>query len=88
MRKLLCRPKIRAMELLTTKQAAAELGISERRVRGLIAEGKLVAQRIGRDYAIERRALAKAKVYGKRGRPPNPKPKGSTSTKVSKANRS
>ncbi|HKV41543.1 MAG TPA: helix-turn-helix domain-containing protein [Blastocatellia bacterium] len=58
------------MDLLTTKEAAAQLGVSERRVRGLIAEGKLVAQRIGRDYAIERRALAKVKVYGKQGRPP------------------
>jgi excisionase family DNA binding protein len=64
------------MRLLTTKEAAERLGVSERRVRGLIAEGKLAAQRVGRDYAIEERALASATVYGQPGRPRKESAKG------------
>jgi excisionase family DNA binding protein len=57
------------VKLLNTSQAAEELGVSERRVRALILEGKLVAQKVGRDYAIEESALKAVKVYGKAGRP-------------------
>lgn len=57
------------MKLLNTSQAAAALGVSERRVRALIAEGKLIAQKVGRDYAIEESALKSVKIYGKAGRP-------------------
>ncbi len=59
------------MELVTTKEAAEILGVSVRRVRALIEEEKLPAKRLGRDYVIEREALATVKVYGKAGRPPN-----------------
>lgn len=59
------------MKLLTTTQAAELLGISDRRIRALIKEGKLVAQKLGRDFAIEKRALHKVKVYRKSGRPPS-----------------
>jgi hypothetical protein len=45
------------------------LGVSVRRVRALIAEKKLVAQKLGRDYAIEEKALKNVKVYRKAGRP-------------------
>jgi excisionase family DNA binding protein len=45
------------------------LGVSVRRVRALIAEKKLIAHRVGRDYAIEEQALKNVKVYGKSGRP-------------------
>lgn len=58
------------MKLLNTSQAAEALGVSERRVRALIAEGKLEAQKVGRDYAIEEAALKAVKTYGKAGRPP------------------
>ena len=58
------------MKLLTTKQAAEKLGVSERRVRALIAEGKLAAHQLGREYAIEEKALANVKTYGRAGRPP------------------
>ena len=58
------------MKLLNTSQAAEVLGVSERRVRALITEGKLEAQKIGRDYAIEESALRSVTVYGKAGRPP------------------
>ena len=65
-----------AMKLLSTSEAAVVLGVSERRVRGLIAEGKLPAHRLGRDYAIEENALRLVRVYGKPGRPPSGKADG------------
>ena len=52
------------MKLLSTSEASEKLGISERRVRQLINEGKL-----GRDYAIEESVLESVKIYGKAGRP-------------------
>lgn len=58
------------MKLLSVKQAAERLGISDRRVRLLIEEGKLAAHKLGREHAIEEEALAGVKVYGKAGRPP------------------
>lgn len=58
------------MKLMNTKQAAEVLGVSERRIRALITEGKLMAQKVGRDYAIEESALDSVTVYGKAGRPP------------------
>ncbi len=63
------------MKLLNTAQAAEILGVSERRVRALITDGKLIAQKVGRDYAIEERALRSVRIYGKPGRPPKPKTK-------------
>ena len=57
------------MKLLTTKEAAEKLGVSERRVRQLINEGKLKAHKLGRDYAIEESVLESVKIYGKAGRP-------------------
>ena len=55
---------------LSTAEAAERLGVSERRIRSLITEGKLAATKLGRDYSIEESALGKVTVYGKRGRPP------------------
>lgn len=57
------------MKLLTTKEAAEKLGVSVRRIRALITEGKLQAHQLGREYAIEESALASVKTYGKSGRP-------------------
>jgi len=57
------------MKLLSVKQAAERLGISDRRVRMLIKDGKLVAHQLGREHAIEESALEGVKVYGKAGRP-------------------
>ncbi len=48
--------------MLTTTDAAARLGISERRVRQLIASGALTAQRHGRDWVIDPRALPRAEA--------------------------
>jgi excisionase family DNA binding protein len=57
------------MKLLTVKQAAERLGISDRRVRILIRDGKIQAHKLGREHAIEEEALEGVKVYGKPGRP-------------------
>jgi excisionase family DNA binding protein len=70
------------MKLLSTDQAAERLGISGRRVRALIAEGKLQATYVGGGYVIEESALDAVKVYGKAGRPPKAKAK--TNSKASK----
>ena len=70
------------MKLLSTDQAAERLGISGRRVRALIAEGKLQATYVGGGYVIEESALDAVKVYGKAGRPP--KAKAETDSKARK----
>jgi len=46
------------MNLINTSQAAEVLGVSERRVRALIADERLPAQRVGRDYVINEEDLA------------------------------
>lgn len=61
-------------ELLTTQQTAAELGVSASRVRQLIIEGKLPAQRFGRSHMIKRSDLKRVEV-GNVGRPPQDKKK-------------
>jgi excisionase family DNA binding protein len=73
LRKILFSAIMRFMKLLNTTEAAHKLGVSVRRVRQLISEGKIPAHNLGRDYAIEESTLLKVKVYGKAGRPPNDK---------------
>lgn len=58
------------MNLLNTAEAAQKLNVTPIRVRQLIREGKLIAQKVGRDYAIEESALESVTTYGKAGRPP------------------
>jgi excisionase family DNA binding protein len=55
-------------DLLTTQEAAAELGVTDSRVRQLILDGKLPALRFGRSHMIKRSDL-KLVVIGNRGRP-------------------
>ena len=55
-------------ELLTTSQAAAELGVTDSRVGQLILEVKLPAQRFGRSHAIKRSDLKRVET-GNLGRP-------------------
>lgn len=55
-------------DLLTTQQAAEELGVTDSRVRQLIISGKLPAQSFGRSHVIKRSDL-KNVVIGNRGRP-------------------
>ena len=45
------------MHLITTAQAAAELGICRRRVQALISAGRLPAERFGRMLVIRLRDL-------------------------------
>jgi excisionase family DNA binding protein len=73
---------IDSMKLLGTNEAAKRLGVSTRRVRALIAEGKLQATYVGGGYVIEESALDAVRVYGKAGRPP--KAKAETVSKASK----
>lgn len=73
------------MKLMNTTEAAAALGVSVRRVRALITEGKLMAHRVGRDYAIEDGALKSVKVYGKAGRPPKAQDSAQDKTKTRRA---
>lgn len=75
------------MKLLNTAEAATALGVSVRRVRALITEGKLSAHRVGRDYAIEDGALKGVKVYGKAGRPPKESAAENDSHKSSKSSK-
>jgi len=59
----------RGAEIATVAEAAAELGVSERRVRVLCAEGRIVgARRIGRDWVIPRPIRVVPAAKGPRGR--------------------
>lgn len=57
-------------EMMSTKDAAEELGISVRGVQKMIEEGRLQATRIGRDYIISRESLGNIERKSKAGRPP------------------
>lgn len=46
------------MRYLTTAEAADSLGVGPRRVRAMIKAGTLKADRVGRDWLIDSRALA------------------------------
>ncbi|HEY0428422.1 MAG TPA: helix-turn-helix domain-containing protein [Pyrinomonadaceae bacterium] len=58
------------MKLLSVKDVAEKLGISDRRVRAMIKEGKIKAIQVGSGYVIEENELGNVKTYGKAGRPP------------------
>jgi excisionase family DNA binding protein len=60
--------------MLTTTQAAARLGISQRRVTALIKAGRLPATKFGRDWTIKESDLLKVKER-KQGRPKKEKSK-------------
>lgn len=58
------------MDYLTTRQAAEKLGISDRRVRELIAAGTLPATRFGERHLIRPADLSRARKRNtQRGRP-------------------
>ena len=56
------------MGLISTTDAAEKLGVTRRRVVALIADGRLPAQKVGRDYIIDERDL-KIVTDRKPGRP-------------------
>jgi excisionase family DNA binding protein len=60
--------KVGMRGMLTTKEAAERLGVSRPRVNQLISEGRLPAEKNGRDYFIKPADLAKVKDR-KPGRP-------------------
>jgi excisionase family DNA binding protein len=57
------------VDILSVVQAAAELGITRRRVNALIAAGRLPAAKVGKYYVVRRADLAKVKDR-RPGRPP------------------
>jgi len=61
------------MKLLTTQQAADQLGVTDARVRAMIRDGRLRAERFGRAHMIREDEL-KLVADRKPGRPPKPKP--------------
>ncbi|MGI8839059.1 MAG: helix-turn-helix domain-containing protein [Pyrinomonadaceae bacterium] len=56
------------MALIGTALVAQKLGISQGRVRALISAGRLPAKKLGRDYFIDPKDLARVKNR-KPGRP-------------------
>lgn len=58
--------------MLTTQEAAERLGVTAIRVRQLIADGRLPAEKFGRDYMIKEEDLRLVEDR-KPGRPPKPK---------------
>ena len=60
------------MKLLTTKEVAEKLGVSVLRVQQLIWNGRLPAEKLGRDYVIKEDDI-KLVADRKPGRPRKPK---------------
>ena len=56
-------------KLLTTQETAQLLGISDGRVRRMILDGILKAEKFGRSNMIKKSDAEKVKIYGKVGRP-------------------
>ncbi len=60
------------IKLISAKEASKKLGIDDSRVRVLIRDGRLPAQKIGRTWVIDPKDLKLIKDR-KPGRPPNQK---------------
>lgn len=56
------------MNLLTTNEVAARLGVTIKRVQAMIRDGRLPAEKMGRDYFIKEDDL-KLVAHRKPGRP-------------------
>lgn len=57
------------MNLISVKDAAERLCVSDRRIRAMIKQGKIKAVNVGGGYVIEEKELKNVKTYGKAGRP-------------------
>lgn len=57
------------MKLIGSKDAAEKLGVSDRRIRAMIKEGKIKAVNVGGGYVIEESELKNVQIHGKAGRP-------------------
>lgn len=62
------------MSLLTTNEVAGRLGVTMKRVQAMIRDGRLPAEKLGRDYVIKEQDL-KLVADRKPGRPPKAKSK-------------
>lgn len=65
-------------ELLSTDEAAKELGVTRRRVQAMIAAGQIKAKRVGRDWVMTRAALDPVRVRRRGGPAPAPRNDGPT----------
>ena len=63
----------RNMKLLTTEESAERLGVTKRRVQAMIRSGRLLAEKMGRDWFIREEDLALV-ADRKPGRPPTKAP--------------
>lgn len=61
--------------LLTTQETAQLLGLSDSRIRRMVLDGIIPAQKFGHINMIKRTDAEKVKVHGKKGRPPKVKDK-------------
>jgi excisionase family DNA binding protein len=66
------------MSLVTTKDAAKILGVTPVRVRQLIKDGRLVAEKRGRDHLLEDQEVQRFKRQGRRSGPKGGRPKRDT----------
>jgi excisionase family DNA binding protein len=71
-----------AKDTLTTNEAAAALGVSTPRIRQMVNEGLLVAEKFGRDLAI---SAASVKDARHRKTQPGPAPKSKADVTASRA---
>jgi excisionase family DNA binding protein len=53
--------KITKSNYFTTSEAAAVLGFSHSRMRGIVNSGKIKAEKIGKNWIIEKKQLEKVK---------------------------
>ena len=56
--------------LITTKEAAQKLGVSEGRIRQLVAHGRLPAVKVGQTNLVKESDLELVKDRKRTGRPP------------------
>ena len=66
------------MGLITTKEAAQILDVTPVRVRQLIKDGRLAAEKRGRDHLLHDREVERFKHQGRRSGPKGGRPKGNT----------
>lgn len=59
------------MEVMSVSQAAPELGVSDRRVRQMLARGELEGQHVGRSWIIDSKAIDSVRRRPEVGRPWN-----------------
>jgi excisionase family DNA binding protein len=68
------------MNLLTTKEVAERLGVTQQRVQAMIKDGRLPAQKMGRDWFVNEEDL-KLVEDRKPGRPPKQGTQASTTNR-------